>query len=121
MENKYLPILFRIEKVMVEEYESNNIATGYSAKVVIDSLAYFYKNGKQKTANLSQSETDLQSKISAELNKILGTKIGDNTVSKESIVYCLNQVDKSIERWSKSNGPTGYFEFVKRYVDRNVL
>lgn len=116
MEEKYFPILYGIEKAIVEEYKAGRIKTGNSAKIAIDELIYFYKKRRDKQSTISEEEMGLKERIRKHIQEILGTKIADLEVTNEVVISCLNKTQKSVTFWTNSNGATGYFEYVKDFV-----
>ncbi len=136
--DEMLPLLFGIEKSVVGVYEEYTKLADKDVAFVYDQLKSYYKNrsqGKEQkapTSSLASREALFKAVLRAigAREKLGGDKgyinssfeNGGRPVASLEAFYVIafNHLRRSVRRWSKMNGRTGYLRFVKEQLEQEL-
>lgn len=130
IEEEYLDVLQNIEFAIVATYRKYPGMTDYEVMRVLEAAADSYRAEMRghtpPDVSPSEMEADLYEAVHSMCEWRLGRGGTDDAADKrgpaprpirtDEIILCLKKILKSVNRWNRSGGRTGYLDFIVQYV-----
>lgn len=125
-----LPILYRIEKCIVQCYRAHPDITDHLVRRVYEATASYYRTvalgHEADPPTLDGVEGSICDTLFAACEELrtqgageIGSKgpgPGDETVPAKTLNQCINKLVRSVEKGTKRGGVQGYLNFIVAYV-----
>ena len=131
IEEQYLDVLQNIEFAIVGVYREHTDMTDYEVMRALEAVIDAYKaetlGRDPRESSLSEMEVALYEGVRGMCQWRLGRDgplAGDESragpapqpITVDEVLLCLKRILKSVNKWNKSGGRTGYLDFIVRYV-----
>ena len=130
VEEEYQDVLMNIELTIVGEYREHPELKNYDVEVAVNNAIRAFtakKRGKPfSTPKMTERRTEIYDRVCTMCEMLLSMSEGeplsreDGTevrlpmidVSLDAMILCLKRIRKSIQHWTKREGPKGYLTFI---------
>lgn len=115
-EKEYEDVLQNIEFGIVSVAREAADATDYEVQKALNALIREYQKGMRAEGltPIAQAMADRVREILAWRNTADVPDI--RRVTNAEIVLCLKRIRKSVQRWSREGGRTGYLDFIDQFI-----